>query len=193
VFVIVNGVPPVPARPVVRWTPIIAALVMSLAGCSSAGLSGPARPSAATDHPSSVPSVAAVASPEPTAAASASDVPPSASSAVDGGDPVTGQLGSFTWDGAGSDSPWLPGSPIAIGGGERLTVSLATDPGVAGWTARRVAPGTMDGAGALGLGQGATLPITFAAPPAGTWSVQVTVQFANGRGSAAYYWRVTVH
>jgi len=29
--------------------------------------------------------------------------------------------------------------------------------------------------------------------PAGTWSVQLAVLFSNGRGSAAYYWQVTVH
>ncbi|HEY8818189.1 MAG TPA: hypothetical protein VIM25_05155 [Candidatus Limnocylindrales bacterium] len=111
--------------------------------------------------------------------------------AVEGGDPVTAQLGSFTWNGGGSDSPWLPGSPITIGAGERMSVSFTTDPGVASWTARRAPTGTLDG-GAVGLAQGAS-PITFSSPPAGTWSVQLAVLFSNGRGSAAYYWQVTVH
>jgi hypothetical protein len=74
-----------------------------------------------------------------------------------------------------------------------MTVTLASDPGVAGWTARRVAPGVNDGTGSVGLGQGGATTIAFGSPPPGTWSVQVTIQFANGRGSAAYYWRVTVH
>ena len=117
--------------------------------------------------------------------------PPAASLAVDGGDPVVGQLGSFTWNGGGSDSPWLPGSPITVGAGERLSVSLAGDPGVTEWTARRATPGSLDGAGAVGLGQG-TAEVGFDAPPSGTWSVQLTVRFAGDRGSATYYWKVTV-
>ena len=51
--------------------------------------------------------------------------PPAAALAVEGGDPVTGQLGTFTWGDGGSDSPWLPGAPIAVGTGEQLTVSIA--------------------------------------------------------------------
>jgi hypothetical protein len=105
---------------------------------------------------------------------------------------VDGQLGSFTWGDGGSDSPWLPGSPISVGAGEPLTVSVADGVGVAGWTAKRVASGTANGAGAVALGTGSAAPITFAAPDAGTWSVQVTVQFAGGLGSAAYYWALTV-
>ena len=35
--------------------------------------------------------------------------PPAATLAAEGGDPVAGQLGSYTWAGGGSDSPWLPG------------------------------------------------------------------------------------
>ena len=31
--------------------------------------------------------------------------PPAASLSVEGGDPVVGQLGSFTWNGGGSDGP----------------------------------------------------------------------------------------
>ena len=56
--------------------------------------------------------------------------PPAASLAVEGGDPVVGQLGSFTWGDGGSDSPWLPGAPIPVGAGERLTVAIADGVGV---------------------------------------------------------------
>ena len=38
------------------------------------------------------------------------DGPPDAELAAEGGDPVTGQLGTYIWAGAGSDSPWLRGS-----------------------------------------------------------------------------------
>ncbi len=111
--------------------------------------------------------------------------------AVEGGDQVAGQLGSYTWNGNGSDSPWLPGTPITVGVGERLTASLDPDVGVAMWSARRVAAGTSDGAGAVGLGEGAA-PVSFTAPAPGHWSVQVMIGFAGELGSATYYWDVTV-
>jgi len=170
--------------------------------CTSGGAGGSVASLSPIVSPSVAPAPAATPateSPTPTVAESiedrsparSSDAPPSASLAVEGGDPVAGQLGSYTWNGGGSDSPWLPGAPIRVGTGERLTVSLATDPGVAEWTARRAAPGSLDGAGAVALGQG-TAGIRFSAPPAGSWSVQLTIRFADDLGSATYYWKVTV-
>jgi len=121
--------------------------------------------------------------------------PPAASLAAEGGDPVAGQLGSFTWNDLGSDSPWLPGAPLTVGSGELLTVTLGGDAGddvaVADWSARRVPAGTLNGSGAAGLG-GGDAPVRFAAPGPGSWSVQVLVRFAGGLGSAAYYWQLTV-
>ena len=65
-------------------------------------VAGSAPPSAApTITPSAVRSSSVIAS------LSATE-PPAASIAVEGGDPVTGQLGTFTWGDGGSDSPWLP-------------------------------------------------------------------------------------
>ena len=60
----------------------------------------------------------------PTASPTRRRIPPDASLAAEGGDPVPGQLGTFTWAGGGSDSPWLPGTPITVGAGESLTVTL---------------------------------------------------------------------
>ena len=117
--------------------------------------------------------------------------PPTASLAAEGGDPVIGQLGSFTWDGGGSDSPWLPGAPLIVGTGERLSVTLGGGVGPADWSARRVPAGTADGSGAVELGGGPS-PVTFSAPGPGSWSVQVLVRFTGGLGSAAYYWQLTV-
>ena len=119
-------------------------------------------------------------------------LPPSATLAADGGDPAVGQLGSYTWLDGGSDSPWLPGTPLAVGAGEPLTVAIGGGVAVADWSARRVTAGRTDGSGAIALGGAAGPPVAFAAPAAGTWSVQVTVRFANDLGSAAYYWRLTV-
>ena len=67
--------------------------------------------------------------------------PARATLAAEGGDPVIGQLGSFTWGDGGSDSPWLPGAPITVGPASRLTVTLADGVAIASWSARRVPAG----------------------------------------------------
>jgi hypothetical protein len=103
-----------------------------------------------------------------------------------------GSLGSFTWDGGGSDSPWLPGAPIAVGAGEQLTLTMADGVPVKDWAAKRVPAGTTGGSGAIALGAGAASPMTFTAPAPGDWSVQLVVTFGDDLGSAAYYWAVTV-
>ncbi len=117
--------------------------------------------------------------------------PPAASIAVEGGDPVVGQLGSFSWENSGSDGPWLPGSPIHVGPGERLALILADPVGVANWTVSRT-PEAANGAGVIGMAQGSGEPVTFAAPPPGSWSVSVDVWFVDNLGSAAYYWLMEV-
>jgi hypothetical protein len=123
---------------------------------------------------------------------SEADSPPDASLAAEGGDPVIGQLGTYTWRGAGSDSPWLPGSAIAAGAGEPMIVQLAGQPRVGDWRARAM---TADGAPGgpirpLGRGSGA---IGFAAPSEpGVWSVAVELTFADGSGSATYFWALDV-
>jgi hypothetical protein len=147
-----------------------------------------ARSAAPSDRPAATPS--ADPSPSIAASVSASD-PPSAALAVEGGDPVAGQLGTFTWGDGGSDSPWLPGTPISVGTNERLTVTIAGSVGVATWSAKRVPAGSTRGAGSIGLATGGP-PIAFDGPPPGSWSVQVIVDFDDGLGSATYYWLVTV-
>lgn len=165
-------------------------------GCSVAGPASSAVATGPSVVPSVVPSVAAVASPTPGAlrspsVAPSSAEPPPASLAAEGGDPIVGQLGSFTWNGGGSDSPWLPGTALTVGAGERLTVTLSDGVVPADWSAGRVPAGTPNGVGAVGIGSGPG-PVSFAAPGPGSWSVQVQVRFADGVGSAAYYWQLTV-
>jgi hypothetical protein len=150
-----------------------------VSACAAVAPSGTVMPS----PPAATPSAAA-------SPATATE-PPAAALASEGGDPVTGQLGTFTWGDGGSDSPWLPGSPIAVGAGEPMTVTIADGVGVATWSAKRVPAGSTDGSGARGLGTGGP-PIAFAVPESGSWSVQVTVDFEDGLGSATYYWLVTV-
>jgi len=171
------------------------AIALVVGACTGATSSGSAEPSAAgsvspPDASATSSSAAAAPSPSVTASLSATE-PPTASLAVEGGDPVTGQLGTFTWGDGGSDSPWLPGSPITVGTGERLTVTIAAPIGVATWSAKRIPEGATGGSGATGLGTGGP-PIAFDAPDAGSWSVQVIVDFDGGLGSATYYWLVTV-
>jgi hypothetical protein len=182
-----KGVHPMTRWSVRRSTLAILPLALAATACATVGPSGSVASSAAAATPP--PTVAAA--PSSQAPSAAATEPPAATLAVEGGDPVTGQLGTFIWGDGGSDSPWLPGSPIAVGSGERLTVALADGVGVATWSAKRVPAGTTDGSGAVGLGTGGP-PIAFDAPGIGSWSVQVPVDFDGGLGSASYYWLVTV-
>jgi hypothetical protein len=118
--------------------------------------------------------------------------PPAASLAVDGGDPVIGQLGTFTWENGGSDSPWLNGSPIHVGAGEQLFMALDDPIALDTWTVSRVTPGNRDGIGAVPIADQRGGVVTFSAPPIGTWSVQVRVRFAGNLGTALYYWLIEV-
>jgi hypothetical protein len=117
--------------------------------------------------------------------------PPAASLSAEGGDPVAGQLGSFTWGDGGSDSPWLPGAPIAVGAREPLAVAFAGGPPVSSWTARRARAGATSPVGAVPAGSGAG-PIAIDAPASGSWTLAVSVDFADGLGSATWYWRLDV-
>jgi hypothetical protein len=186
--------------PAARRGLAIVVIALVAAACSSSGAGG--SPGVATSAvPSAAPPTTSIATPAAAPATTApagssgptSDpaAPPAASLSVEGGEPVTGQLGSYTWNGGGSDSPWLPGAPIAVGAGEQLTAVLDGGVGVATWSASRVVAGSSDGASAVGLGDGSG-SIAFASPATGRWSVQLTVRFAAELGSASYYWRVTV-
>lgn len=172
------------------------------AGCSRAGASpaiSDAAPAATTAEPSATASLSVTALPSIEVPPSESPIaeppmaePPAASIAVDGGDPVVGQLGTFTWDNSGSDAPWLNGSPIHVGTGEQLTLTLATPVGIGAWSVSRVPPGNRDGIGAVGMDHGSGEPVTFEAPPDGSWSVEVSARFAGERGTASYFWMIQV-
>ena len=170
----------IPARSVV----VIAIVALGVTGCTGATAS--ARPSALATIPRTE------ASPTPDAPAASLGEPPQATLAAEGSDPVTGALGSFTWGDGGSDSPWLPGAPIAVGSGEPLTVHLPAGVPVKDWKAVRVPAGSADGIRAVAIADDTTTPIAFRAPGPGTWSTQLVVTFGEGLGSATYYWAVTV-
>jgi hypothetical protein len=145
--------------------------------------------------PSSTPIVKATA-PASTATPNASapvagSGPPPAQLGAEGGEPVTGQLGTFVWHDEGSDSPWLPGAPITVGHGEPLSVTFASPVGVASWSARTVDARADGPAGATALGDGSGTP-AFDAPAAGAWTLEVHVVFADDAGDASYFWRLDV-
>lgn len=143
----------------------------------------------------SEPSASVASAPPPGATASAQppgvDGPPTAWISVDGGDPVAGQLGSYTWGLAGSDAPWLRGAPITVGAGEAFRVVMDPVVGIAEWRARFVpyANDGPDGAVPLAAGVG---EVAFAVPPTGEWTVELTVVFADRQGEARYAWAVRV-
>lgn len=169
------------SRPGHRLVPLILAvgLASALVGCGAG---------AGSADPSGTPLVTPQPSVAPTAGA---EGPPDARLAAEGGDPVTGQLGTYTWSDSGSDSPWLPGAPIDVGAGEPLTVTLGGSAAVASWTAIHV-PASADGpAGGVELGSGSGTP-TFAAPGPGSWTVDLEVVFADDLGTAHYAWRLDV-
>ena len=197
---------PLRPRPV-AW--LLAGVLAMVAACAVVGPSPrsagsietavpPATPLAtrATATPASAPTVTVLPSPShapsPSAPPAATpDPPPAASLSAEGGDPVAGELGSYTWGGVGSDSPWLPGAPIAVGAREPLAVTFAGGPAVAHWTARRARAGATSPIGAVPAGGGAG-PVAIDAPAAGSWTLAVTVEFAGGIGSATWYWRLDV-
>ena len=127
--------------------------------------------------------------PSPTVAGR--DGPPDALLAAEGGDPVAGQLGTYAWLDTGSDAPWLPGAPVAVGAGEPLAVSLVPDGEVRAWAARYVPANAVGPDGATSLGEGAGDP-AFAAPGPGSWTVEVFIEFAPSVGDARYFWRLEV-
>jgi len=142
-------------------------------------------PSAATD----VPTPATEPSP-PVAPASPAVAPPEATLAVEGGDPVVGQLGTFEWGRGGSDGPWLPGAPIRAGTGEDLHLTLRPDTPVTAWTGLLAPSASPGGIGATSIGDG-SVPIGITVPGRGSWTLAVTIR-SDGRGSATYFWRLTV-
>jgi len=119
------------------------------------------------------------------------ETPPTADLAADGGDPVEGGLGSYTWRGDGSDAGWLSGAPISVAVGEPLQVTLDPAVGVETWRARFVPTDQTDADGARSLGEGAEA-VAFEAPATGRWTVEVMVTFAGGLGSASYFWELDV-
>ena len=106
---------------------------------------------------------------------------------------VPGTVGSYTWDGVASDTPWLPAGVLATseaGAGDPLGVRV-DGAVVAGWTAAAAPAADRMGLAATALGEGGGPAISFRAPAAGDSVVLVHAAFVGG-GDAAWYWHIVV-
>jgi hypothetical protein len=178
-------------------TAVVSILVIALTACvgssDGTGSDAPLPTVAATTPSNGATAGAASSAPSPSGAveASAGDRPPAAHLATEGGEPVTGQLGTFVWGDGGSDSPWLPGAPLRVAAGERLVLTLSPKTGIGHWRARYTRARATDPGGATSLGSGAG-DVGLTAPAKGNWTVEIALEFADALGSASYFWRLEV-
>jgi hypothetical protein len=183
---------------------LVVALVVAsvLAGCSATpGATGPPTPALATTTPPPTTSAseAAISSPSPWLSRSPSVAPldeerslepPPGATLVAGGVRQPGEAGSWAWAGGTSDAPWLPATALERVDVPASAVTVELDGGadVASWTASAASAHDTDGIDIEPLGDGSGTP-SFRLP-SGDWVVAVDVRFADGRGSAIYYWHL---
>ena len=173
----------------------------SSAGLDTASPALTASPVAATSPvvtaspgPAVTPSPVVTVEPTPEPTVADVDSPPDALLAAEGGDSVTGALGTYTWSHAGMDSgshaPWQWGTPMTVGAGEPLTVSFLPAIDIESWHAGYV-PARAGPENAISLGDGTGAP-AFLAPDVGKWTVAVAITFLAGGGKATYSWQLDV-
>ena len=102
------------------------------------------------------------------------------------GPATAGALGSYTWQGAWSDAPWLPGAAVTLprDGTASVTFEPATAP--VSWRVRR---GTAAGDALQLVAENGAGPVHFAVPHEPT-TIELTVDFGSA-GTATWYWAVT--
>ncbi len=158
--------------------PFAAAIaVLALAACSSA-----TRSPSPTPDPTPSASVSAA---EPTPA-----LEPPAAMLATGGTSTRGMLGTFTWRGTGSDSPWLPGTAVTVDRAAPLEVSFDPATAVARWTAKRASVADRDGHDGVVVADGVG-PVRIPSLPSGAWTLAIEVDFGE-LGTAVYSWQVDV-
>ena len=176
---------PWPTRVAAVGVVVLAVAVACGPGATPDGATSPTPPPASPD---------ATVAPSPSGpppSLAGRDAPPDAVLAADGGDPVTGQLGTYVWFDTGDDAPWLTGALLRVGPGEPLTLRLIPDGPIARWEASLVPAAAQGPEGAQALGQGAG-SVAFGAPEPGDWTVEVFIRFGGGAGEAHYFWRLEV-
>ncbi len=184
-----------------RWAALLLALV-AVAGCStrsaaSAGASATAlvaspsprgTPLATEVRPSGTPT------PTPTSSVETGESlePPPPATLIVGESRSAGEPGSWVWAQGSSDAPWLPARAL-----ERVeltagtaSVEMAGDVTIESWSAVAAAAEDTQGIDVGPLGDGGGDPSFNLA--AGDWVVAVDVRFADGLGSATYYWHLVV-
>ena len=184
----------------VRRMAVIGVLVVAVAACSDPA--GSPAAGSATPAPSSAEApVTPVASPTDAPSASAGETPdardasepPRALLVGTAAGPVAGDLGTFSWDGLVSDSPWIvQRSGDAVASGARLRVRFGGSAGQTAWTARWAPIRRREAGTPKAAGSGEDGRIVVEAPgEAGPWSLQLEARFGDGR-RAVWYWRVAV-
>lgn len=179
------------ARSIGLFLPLLAA-----AACGTAGPPAATTPDVAGTPvvtPAITPAITPVASPSADSPATTDATPPAAMLVGPTGAAAPGVLGTFSWDGLVSDSPWIVGASAGgVRATDRLAVTLPPNAAPAAWQARW-APVTGGQAGTpVDGGSGGEAPIRVSPPvTAGAWSLQLTARFGVGR-SATWYWRVEV-
>lgn len=167
-------------------------LFLSLLAATACGTAGP--PAAMTpDAAAGTPAITPVPSRSADSPAATDDAPPAAMLVGSTGAAAPGVLGTFSWGGLASDSPWIvAASAGGVRAVDRLAVTLPPDAAPAAWQARW-APVTSGQAGMpVDGGSGSGAPIRLSPPVMpGAWSLQLTARFGVGR-SATWYWRVEV-
>ena len=168
---------------VVVATVVVATIVV--VGCGPT-MSAPSAipPRATSTAPPATPS-------QPPPSMAGRDAPPDAVLAAEGGDAVTGQLGTYVWFGTGSDSPWLTGTPLTVGSGEPLSLKVVPEGHIATWVVRDVPAAAGGPEEARTIAKGTGMP-AFEAPGPGLWTLEVSLDFAGGAGRATYFWRLKV-
>lgn len=86
---------------------------------------------------------------------------------------------------------------IGVPAGARLTVRFTDGTAIAGWNVRYAAAADEQAVTIRHLNgsDGPTEPldlVAFAPPGAGSWVIEVTVDYPADLGSGAYYWLITV-
>jgi hypothetical protein len=190
----------------VAW---LTALVFVMAGCANVASTPPAAApatTAASPADGSAGASSAGASTQPTGSPAGESAtpadeteppqagePPDALLAGASGGPTTGALGTFSWDGLVSDSPWIvPRKAVLVRPGDGLRIRFEPGPGQSSWAARwaRIRGGEATRPHAAGSGDDGRV-VVEAPTDAGDWSLQLEARFAGG-GRAIWYWRVSV-
>lgn len=174
------------------------ALAAALAACSAGGLPASQSPGATSAQPTTptvttTPTATPGATPETTPRPTEVPGPPVALLVGGRGGPATGELGTFFWDGLGSDSPWIVPSG-SVTAAPAAALGVVTDPAIAPerWTASwaPLVDGKASTPRAATDGSGAVVALEAPGEP-GSWGLLVELRFAGGQ-RAAWYWSVGV-